>query len=993
MTENSGGGVIYIGGVKSMQPPALYLDKKIFEAIADGQTYMGNAFNSAIENYITRYDLDSANVSNWIEFDDYPEPELGGKWDWFPPARFDTVYKTHFFGDPSLRINGVSPADSTPPSTDAVMDNWVNRQDLDQTEDRRQYHLVELSARDPETGILKSRYSHMIEDEVADWREGDRFSVPYYLSESMEGEEYAVLYYSINRAGLSEPVQIESIGFDFTDPVSSISITESEDPTAIDGEVYSNVEQVVITDSDNFSGVQRIDYRFGQGEHYSSDLGDRLRLDFECTPFITEADLHYRAVDSAGNTEDWHSVELNRRSCDYSPPELLFGEDVFRPLYQFPPRYADEIIDLTFSEKRAGVKPEDLVFQVSGPVTRVYKEHEWQSIQGVKHDLNAGTWQVSLDTNKLGIQNGFYWIRAVSGADSQAGLKSVMKTENSILAKPELLWVNNLDQSSYDFSIETKTMSLKPGEVLHLQVEFSSRLADLNNLKLGLAVDRDIFKGLKQKEMLKTKSSLKKGEYWFNQYSLTVGQGLGDTEKIRIRAYLQADEIALLETKPKDVKLLQPDIEVLGQVTDTAGSPLSASLVLTDKTNEFRAATDPKTGNYRFEGIPSGNYSLKLDGLPPGYRLVVPESRTLHVRARGKDITRHFMCSPKDTLSPKVEILSSWQEAVLGGRLCGLAYDTHYGTGIGKVEIAVQDLAKGLCLDAEGQWQESESWLEPEQTCLIADVSQANSTFVDPALKNRIQGMLQLYSQDTEGLVWTFAVPGGAVLEQGRKKVLVKASDKAGNQGRTSLQDTRITADFSISQSSEQGPYKVMLTDSSSGPVNFWHWDFGDNQTSSLQSPTHEYKASGTYEISLVVGGTDAGDKKTKTYTVLDEVKEPLLDIKVNNSDGPLSITQKESCTLSLSLDPGNRLGQNADWWIVALTPKGPKSLVVRPKTVTWSDGIQRCIEMPIVSFSKFKLPAPPLARGLNHIFLVIDDNVDGRVDATWWDSIEITVE
>lgn len=51
-----------------------------------------------------------------------------------------------------------------------------------------------------------------------------------------------------------------------------------------------------------------------------------------------------------------------------------------------------------------------------------------------------------------------------------------------------------------------------------------------------------------------------------------------------------------------------------------------------------------------------------------------------------------------------------------------------------------------------------------------------------------------------------------------------------------------------------------------------WRWDFGDNTTSSVQSPVHSYTASGTYTVSLVAK-SDAGCESvmlSKTITVTD---------------------------------------------------------------------------------------------------------------------------
>ena len=54
-----------------------------------------------------------------------------------------------------------------------------------------------------------------------------------------------------------------------------------------------------------------------------------------------------------------------------------------------------------------------------------------------------------------------------------------------------------------------------------------------------------------------------------------------------------------------------------------------------------------------------------------------------------------------------------------------------------------------------------------------------------------------------------------------------------------------------------------------------WYWDFGDGNTSTLQSPTHAYAAAGTYEVCLTVVGTTAtGEQCKDTYCEKLDVRE-----------------------------------------------------------------------------------------------------------------------
>ncbi|MFH1147913.1 MAG: Calx-beta domain-containing protein [Pseudomonadota bacterium] len=63
-------------------------------------------------------------------------------------------------------------------------------------------------------------------------------------------------------------------------------------------------------------------------------------------------------------------------------------------------------------------------------------------------------------------------------------------------------------------------------------------------------------------------------------------------------------------------------------------------------------------------------------------------------------------------------------------------------------------------------------------------------------------------------------------------------------------------------------PLTVQYTDTSTGTVNGWSWDFGDGTTGTEQNPSHTYTKTGDYTISLTVTGTDGSDSRTVQYCV-----------------------------------------------------------------------------------------------------------------------------
>ncbi|MBN2381167.1 PKD domain-containing protein, partial [candidate division WOR-3 bacterium] len=63
---------------------------------------------------------------------------------------------------------------------------------------------------------------------------------------------------------------------------------------------------------------------------------------------------------------------------------------------------------------------------------------------------------------------------------------------------------------------------------------------------------------------------------------------------------------------------------------------------------------------------------------------------------------------------------------------------------------------------------------------------------------------------------------------------------------------TPVTANFAGNPTSGNAPLTVAFTDQSTGNPDSWAWSFGDNQTSTTQSPTHVYNTPGTYDVQLI---------------------------------------------------------------------------------------------------------------------------------------------
>jgi len=61
---------------------------------------------------------------------------------------------------------------------------------------------------------------------------------------------------------------------------------------------------------------------------------------------------------------------------------------------------------------------------------------------------------------------------------------------------------------------------------------------------------------------------------------------------------------------------------------------------------------------------------------------------------------------------------------------------------------------------------------------------------------------------------------------------------------------------FSANPGSGAVPLNVAFTNTTSGQVSSWVWNFGDGMTSNLKSPTHAYGMPGSYKATLTASTT-----------------------------------------------------------------------------------------------------------------------------------------
>ena len=107
-----------------------------------------------------------------------------------------------------------------------------------------------------------------------------------------------------------------------------------------------------------------------------------------------------------------------------------------------------------------------------------------------------------------------------------------------------------------------------------------------------------------------------------------------------------------------------------------------------------------------------------------------------------------------------------------------------------------------------------------------------------------------------------------------------------------SVQYAAPTADFIGTPTSGLPPLTVSFTDMSADSVNTWLWNFGDGGTSTMTNPVYQYLNSGSFTVSLTVGGPGGSDIETKPNYITVSNVAPQADFSGNPTSGyfPLQV-------------------------------------------------------------------------------------------------------
>ncbi len=89
-------------------------------------------------------------------------------------------------------------------------------------------------------------------------------------------------------------------------------------------------------------------------------------------------------------------------------------------------------------------------------------------------------------------------------------------------------------------------------------------------------------------------------------------------------------------------------------------------------------------------------------------------------------------------------------------------------------------------------------------------------------------------------------------------------------------------AGFKAAPTSGWVPLTAHFTDTSSGTITGWLWDFGDQQTSTDRNPVHIYNTVGTYTVALTATGPGGSSTKTQSISITVRSRPPVTTLLPN---------------------------------------------------------------------------------------------------------------
>ncbi len=154
---------------------------------------------------------------------------------------------------------------------------------------------------------------------------------------------------------------------------------------------------------------------------------------------------------------------------------------------------------------------------------------------------------------------------------------------------------------------------------------------------------------------------------------------------------------------------------------------------------------------------------------------------------------------------------------------------------------------------------------------------------------------------------------------------------------------------------------------------------------------------SGLYQVAIYAKDANGAISPPLITTVYQTRTNPapILDIRVNGSDGPTSAASGSSVSISLTVASGGNAGRNADWWIAEVAP-GNVVNSFNPGAMSFTPGLAITHQGPLFDLNDVSLPTlTDLSLGLHKIFFIVDLEMNGvfDIDQLFYDSVTVVVE
>ena len=88
------------------------------------------------------------------------------------------------------------------------------------------------------------------------------------------------------------------------------------------------------------------------------------------------------------------------------------------------------------------------------------------------------------------------------------------------------------------------------------------------------------------------------------------------------------------------------------------------------------------------------------------------------------------------------------------------------------------------------------------------------------------------------------------------------------------VETTVVTASFTFVTDTTGENRNVIFTDTSTGNIDRWRWQFGDGKKSTAQNPVHKYSSPGVYVVTLTVSNDISSDTTSQFVTVAEPAEE-----------------------------------------------------------------------------------------------------------------------